>query len=888
MKDSGKSSDELICAAHRDAVSAGGIADDTSDSSSWADLDASGDSGSGAYAPSDLIGERIGPYRILRALGEGGMGAVFLAERADGQFRQQVAIKLVRRGLVSKQVQQRLRIERQILATLDHPNIAKLLDGGTTRDGTPYIVMEYIDGEPIDVYCDRNQLTVNERLELFATVCSAVYAAHQNLIVHRDLKPSNILVSRNGVPKLLDFGIAKLLDERQLMQTLAITQTDVRLMTPDHASPEQVRGEPITTASDVYVLAILLYELLTGLKPFAKSAGRLADLERAICEEPPVPPSAALVPSAAVTQAQLDQIAAARKTTLPRLRRELSGDLDNIVLMGLRKEPERRYSSVDALLNDVNRYLTGLPVQARADAWTYRAAKFVRRHFIVVGLTTAFVVSLLAFAITTYIQARAIERERDIAAHQRAVAEMEREHAESISAFMIESFRVSDPSEARGNEIKAREILDRGALRVRTELENQPALQAAIMHTIGTVYLALGLTGEAESLVAESLAIRRRLYGDEHMSVAESLATFADVQRQKGNWDDAQSLAERALEIARALTGPESVATAFGLRNLGMIYYDRGEIDLAERTLRESLRLYVARLGEDDQQLTNVLDMLGRTASARGNLAEAEAMLMRALRIEEEKSGPDHPLTIQRRHNLATFLWNKGELTAAEELFRTALAQYERVRGPNHPETVDAMSSLAAVLRTSQQWEEARALEERALALNRQLRGPRHAAVAYDLKGLALIALGEGRLAEAEQHARAALAIYREALNPKHIETASALTTLGRILLERKQPAAAERTLEEAMTILSAYGENSPVYATTSSALARAWALQGRYAEAKPHLEQSYIVLYRTRGPRHEATLRVRDWLVQLHAALGQPEEASAFLHTVAEQNARP
>ena len=337
--------------------------------------------------PVDVAGEQIGPYRIVRSLGAGGMGEVFLAERADDQFRQQVAIKLVRRGLLSRQTQGRLRQERQILASLDHPNIARLYDGGATADGTPYIVMEFIDGEPIDVYCDKRRLTIEGRLRLFMTICSAVHRAHQNLIVHRDLKPSNILVTREGVPKLLDFGIAKMLDDRDMMYTVAVTQADVRVMTPDHASPEQIRGELISTASDIYVLGVLLYELLCGYKPFSLRGSRLADLERAICEETPPSPSAAVAAAMQSSPAEIAEIADQRSSSPSKLRRDLKGDLDNIFAMATRKEPERRYASAEQFAADVDRFLRGLPVNARADAWTYRTGKFLRRHAAVAALS---------------------------------------------------------------------------------------------------------------------------------------------------------------------------------------------------------------------------------------------------------------------------------------------------------------------------------------------------------------------------------------------------------------------------------------------------------------------------------------------------------------------
>ena len=329
---------------------------------------------------STMEGNRIGPYRVLRTLGVGGMGEVFLAERADAEFEQQVAIKVVFGGTVSRSVQSRLKIERQILAQLDHPNIAHLMDGGSLPDGTAYIVMEYIDGIPIDAYCDSSRLGLVARLRLFQTVCAAVHYAHQNLIVHRDLKPSNILVTTGGVPKLLDFGIAKLLDQRPAgHHTLAVTHADIRIMTPDHASPEQIRGQAITTSSDVYVLGVLLYKLLTGNSPFVIPSMRLTDIERAICEkDPPLPSHSIVADSSTAARAMAD----ARSTSPARLRRALAADLDNIVFMAMRKEPERRYASAQQMASDIQRYLEGKPVIARRDTWPYRTSKFVKRHWL--------------------------------------------------------------------------------------------------------------------------------------------------------------------------------------------------------------------------------------------------------------------------------------------------------------------------------------------------------------------------------------------------------------------------------------------------------------------------------------------------------------------------
>src|SRR6202051_323933 len=428
-----------------------------------------------------MEGDRIGPYRVLRTLGVGGMGEVFLAERADAEFEQQVAIKVVFGSSLARGVQSRLKIERQILAQLDHPNIAHLLDGGSLPDGTVYIVMEYIDGIPIDAFCDSNRLDIVARLKLFQAVCAAVHYAHQNLVVHRDLKPSNILVTAAGVPKLLDFGIAKLLDERQAgHHTLTVTHADIRIMTPDHASPEQVRGQAITTSSDVYVLGVLLYRLLTGVGPFVIPSMRLTDIEHAICaKDPPIASDAVNTDSGVAARTVLE----ARSTTASRLRRTLKGDLDNIVCMAMRKETERRYGSSQKMMSDNKHYLDGKPVIARRDTLSYRSTKFVRRHWLPVAASFSAMVLILAFATTAYVQSVRVAAERDIVAEQRERAEHERARAEEVSNFLVNLFKLSDPGENRGNQVTARELLDSGSKRVRLGLQDQPATKAALLTT---------------------------------------------------------------------------------------------------------------------------------------------------------------------------------------------------------------------------------------------------------------------------------------------------------------------------------------------------------------------------------------------------------------------
>jgi serine/threonine protein kinase len=369
-----------------------------------------------AFWEADRSGQVLGSWKLRRRLGGGGMSDVYLAERI-GEYSHQVAVKLVRPGLVSRADHNRLRAERQILARLNHRNIARLLDGGTTHDGIPYLVMEYVDGERIDLYCDRHRLTVRDRLALFRGVCAAVHAAHQNLVVHRDLKPSNILVTRDRTLKLLDFGIAKLIEVRESTHTLALTHADVRLFTPGHASPEQVKGELITTATDVYLLGVLLYELLTGRRPFELRDARLSEMEQVICNQTPPLPSATMNRRTAspVDQLRIEDTAEARSTTSQRLRRELAGDLDNIVMKALRKEPERRYTSADELAADLRRFEMGQPVIARRDTWRYRSAKFVRRHSVVVVASAALVALLAGVATMMTLQAHRLDQQRAIA-----------------------------------------------------------------------------------------------------------------------------------------------------------------------------------------------------------------------------------------------------------------------------------------------------------------------------------------------------------------------------------------------------------------------------------------------------------------------------------------
>jgi len=822
----------------------------------------------------DAAGQLIGPYRIVRSLGQGGMGEVFLAERADDQFRQLVAIKLVRRGLLSRHVQNRLRQERQILASLDHPNIARLYDGGTTADGTPYIVMEYVDGERIDDYCDRHRLTIEQRLRLFIVVCSAVHRAHQNLVVHRDLKPSNILVTADGAPKLLDFGIAKLLDERQMMHTMAVTQADVRVMTPDHASPEQIRGELISTASDTYVLGVLLYELLSGYRPFALQGNRLAELERAICEDAPPTLAVAVASSGAA-----EEIATQRAVSPAKLRRELRGDLNNIAMMAMRKEPERRYASVEQFVADIEHYLADMPVLARADAWTYRTRKFVRRHTVVVALSLAFVGLLIGFTATTYLQSQRIRHERDVAQAERTRAQEERERAEAVSTFLIDSFRLADPSQSRGKEITAREILDRGAERITRELSNQPGLQATLLDTIGAVYLGLDQADEAQPLIEKGLSIRRRLAA-QSADVARSLYSLNRVYESKGDWSAAEKLARESLDINRKLSGASSLETAGSLCALGYVLWRKGELNDAESYFEMCLAVRTQRLGRSDARIAAPLDNLGLIARQRNDYVRSERLLREALKIVGSTLGEDHPQYIYSLRHLAEVVNDQGRPQEAEGLYRQSLDLCRRVFGTEHSETIDAMSSMGSFLLGAGRLNEAQVILQDVLAADRKLR-PQHTYVGNDLENLGHLAFQRQQYAAASDYFEEALKIYTATLPAGSGFIATAGTMLGRALLEQARVREAESALDKAIAAWQVqYSEDSmhPGYAMARAAIGRVRALQGQSAAAETAYLESYPVLLRSpRGAQREDALTVQKWIRSLYQSLGRPADAEAY-----------
>jgi eukaryotic-like serine/threonine-protein kinase len=706
----------------------------------------------GPPVPEPMLGRRLGPYRLVGLIGRGGMGEVCLAVRDDDQFQKLVAVKLIRRGLDDASMLIRFRAERQILARLEHPGIARLIDAGATEEGWPFFVMEHVEGQRIDAYADAARLDTAARLALFRSVCAAVQYAHQNLVVHRDIKPANILVTAEGQPKLLDFGVAKLLGPDAAGQT---TATAFAPLTPAYASPEQILGQPVSTATDVYSLGVLLYELLTARSPYDAPSGPMELLTAVVEREP-------------------------RSSGL-------HGDLDDVLMMALRKEPSRRYPSVEAFSEDVRRYLAGLPVAARKGTWSYRTGKFVRRNRLSLAATAAVLALAVAFAVNTAAQARRVARERD--------------KAERVSEFLVGLFTVADPGQAKGSSVTAREMLDRGAARIATELAGEPEVQAALMHTMGRVYVSLGLYDQAAPLLDKALRTRQRVLGGEHRDVAASLQALGNVMSDKGDHAGAEALLAQSLAIRRRARPVDPLDVAGSLNSLAALRLKLGDYRGAEPLFREALDLRRGALGARHVEVARSLNNLALVLDKAGDYANAEGLHREALAVRRELLGPDHPDVSRSLNNLGLVLMHRDDLAGAEAAMRESLAAKRRLLGDGHPDVGRSATNLGLVLFRRADYDGALALYREVLAIDRQRFGEEHSEVATDLMNIARVLRRKGDAASSEALHRQALAMSRRLLGHDHPNVATALANLAELLCERGRAREGEPMAREALEI---------------------------------------------------------------------------------------
>ena len=817
-----------------------------------------------------MKGQTIGPYELIEELGYGGMGRVFRARRADGQFEQQVALKLLAARFPAPDVQTRFLVERQILATLNHPNIARLFDGGMTDTGQPYFVMEIVEGRPIDAYCKAQQLSVRDRLILMLEVCNAVRYAHQHLVVHRDLKPSNILVTNSGDVKLLDFGIAKLLDPGAVHGTkVPHTQTGLLPMTPSYASPEQVRGEAITTVSDTYQLGVVLYELLTGCRPYQVENRTPSEIEQIICEEEPTRPSTA-VSQQAEPMADTPESSAQLGATL-------RGDLDLIVMKALRKEPKRRYEAVEQLAEDIRHTLNGRPVSAHPDRWTYRAGKFVQRHRWGVAVTAIIMVLLAGYAITV-----TWHSQRTQAALDRAQEEAQK--SEQVTEFLVDLFRANDPSEARGETLTARDLMERGVERAE-RLEEQPEIQAELFDVVGRVYGRLGQYDDAREVLERSLMLRNELYEAPHPDMAKTNVRIASMLRKSGAYDTAEARFREAVNEQSRLLGSEHPEVAVTKSLLGGVLMAQGNLDEAEEMLRKARSIQEGNPDVDPLDRAETLNIFGLVLHNQNAQDEAESVLREALNLRRNQLGTRDPRVAMSLNNLAMVLRQRGDPEAAEPVYREALSVKRALYDNAHPSTASTLNGLGLVLQDQEKYNAAESILQDALAMRRETLGPSHPRTAGTLNNLGNVLESQGRFEEAAARIREARTQFQSALGETHPYVAHPTVGLARLHMKQDRPEAAEPLLRTALLIRKeAFSAAHPNRIEVATMLATCLAQLGRYEEAESLLVSAREQLTTRSSDETETLLKTTlTRLVELYEDWGKPDRAGAMEARLAE-----
>lgn len=824
-----------------------------------AELVADGDERPGRHLGS---GDVIGCWRLLEPLGRGGMGEVFLVERADPLFRQVAALKLLKRGLDDDELVRRFERERQILARLEHPAIARLLDGGIAPDGRPYLVMERIEGEPITDYCARHEHGVEARVRLVIACCEAVALAHRNLVVHRDLKPGNILVTTSGDVKLLDFGIAKLLDAGD--DACELTQPQLRLLTPRYAAPEQILGQPVTTAADVFSLGVLLFELLVGRPPFTRAGRSPHELVAAVGRETAERPSTAVLASAAGEPGVGLPIADRR-----RLARRLRGDLDTILLMALRREPERRYASVLAFADDLRRHLDGKPVRARADSASYRAAKFITRHRFGVA-ASALAVALVLGGLTAAVwQAR-------LAAREAARASLETRRAERVRQFLVSLFELADPLRSGGGAVTAEALVDDGTRRMEVELASEPDVRADLLHVIARVNAGLGRIEPAHAMAVRAIEELQRI-GEAGVAVAQVRVTLGRVLLAQGKLEPAEAELAQALAMLEAAGQGQTLAAADARSALANAWFARGEVVRAATAETGVLATYERQLGADHPETAVHMRNLGVLYEELDRLPEALDMYMRSQVILESHLGLEHPNVAMSYLALGVLRERLGDHAEAERLLRRSLGIRRHVLGPGHPATGQSLTNLGLFLLNRGRLEDAAAAYREVIAIFEAV-DRQHFEVAKALNSLALIDLRQGRVEAAEAGFREVVARFRAQLGEGHAFTWLATANLGDALSQRGRHAEAEALLKEAVERLEDLaGPNSDAVARALGQLGSCLRRAGRPRAAVAAHERALDLLRGIVGAEHERSAAAAlDLARTLAAAAGSGSQARA------------
>ncbi|MDZ7657898.1 serine/threonine-protein kinase [Fodinibius sp.] len=856
-----------------------------------------------ANAPdaSSMVGQQVGNYSLHELIGHGGMGSVFKGKRADEAYEKEVAIKILRRGMDTPSNIARFKRERNILANLEHPNVARLLDGGLTKEGLPYLVMEYVDGTPLLEHCNQNNLTLKERLELFEQVCFAVQHAHKNAIIHRDLKPSNILVTKDGKVKVLDFGIAKLIKMDGSEGITFQTRTGSRMLTWGYAAPEQVTGETVTTATDSYVLGILLYELLTGVHPYKIDDKSFIELEKQIREQQSESPSTQF---SELSVSKKNTIAKERKTTTNKLSSALKGDLDAIIMKALRKESDKRYSSAEQLLEDLNRRKTNLPILAREDTFRYNASKFIKRHRTNLSAAAGFLLLLIGFTIFYTWQ---ITQERNR-------AQLEAQKAKEVSTFLTDMFRASNPNYNPQDTVTAATFLKRGQERI-DQLEGQPEVQAQLLEVMGRAYTEIGQFDKANPLLQKSLQLRKTHQGTTSIAYSQSLDAFVVFQRLKGNFAEAESLTRESISIIRNNHPNNKKLLSNGLNELGLMLDQRGKYEKADSVYKTVLQIQQQLYESSHPKLAHTLNNRAGVLRKQGQYEKAENLYRRSLTIWKEKNGDIHPSTAMGYHDLALVLNQQGKLEEADSLYHKGLKIDKQLYDPPNRNIAQSYNNIGIFYGKQGQYQEAKPYLTKALAMRRKLFteshpklaeilnnlgrlhielgnygkahpylqealkidrknfGQKHPYVAGDLANLARIEKENGSLNMAEKHLQKSLSIFRATLPSDHRKIADILTELGDLLVFQNNPTEAVSLLKEALTIKNkSYDERSWQIAYTKSLLGNALAKNMEFKKAESYLVQGYETLKEERGSSDNFTTQARNNVIELYKNWNKPK----------------
>ena len=798
----------------------------------------------------------IGPYQMLRVIGEGGMGVVHLARRTD--LGTLAAIKILRDAWLSPERRERFRAEQRTLARLSHPGIARLFDAGTLPDGAPWIVMEYVDGKPLKQYVRDRALTIHDRLSLLRAIGEAVQHAHRHLVVHRDLKPTNVIVTDDGIVKLLDFGIAKEMEDiDQAGRSASRTRTLIRLMTPAYAAPEQVRGEGVGLHTDVYGLGAMLYELLTGQPPFDFSGHSTAESERMLLEQDPRRPSIAARESASPADRPPDALTIGAAAW---------ADLDVLCLTALHKDPARRYPTVEALLRDLDHFVNGEPLEARPDTVSYRTRKFVNRNWRPL-VAAAVAVALLSTLVTFYTV-------RLARARNEAITEATR--AQRVKTLMLDILSGGEDGTAPADYLRVVDVLDRGVVAAGS-IGNEPVVQAELFQTLGTVYGELGRFKEAESLVTKALEQARSLFGPDSLRTAEGLTTLGLLRMEQGQFEEAERLTREGLAMTRRHAAATDPGVPRALTAVGRVLEERGGYSEAIQILEEAVRLETAR-STASTDLASSLRHLGNVHFYAGHLDQAGELFARVLAMTRQVSGARHALVADDLINIGAVHFEQGRFTEAERYYREAQPITEGWYGQDHSRTASNLTMLGRALVAQKRYDDAVPILDRAVAVQERVFGKVHPRVASAVNELGIVALQRNRYDDAEAAFNRMAEIYRAVYPDKHYLTATAIANLASVAIKKEDFRRAELLSREAVDLYSA--TQSPDHVNTGIArlkLGRALAGQGRFADAEAETLRGYDIISRQSTPPASWLKAAREDLVKIYTVLKRPDMAARY-----------